>query len=253
MIVVASPVGVSESDLRTMLRIVNAPDLGDDGEGLPWSTLDALGKLIPGGGVAFNGIDVKNRRHYFVQASDGTDGDHIDGDTAFWMHYDESNCAYPERTGDWRSVTMTTDFRMLREHRQTPMYIDFCRFDDIDHEMLLCIPDGPGRQLRLIVYRGRRDQDFTERDRALLILLRPHLRAAHENVLQRRSGIPNLTNRQWELLHLVDAGLSNTQIARQLHVTENTVRKHLENTFERLQVSNRTAALARALPRRMLT
>jgi DNA-binding CsgD family transcriptional regulator len=241
--------GVSESELRTMLRIVNAPDLGDDGAGLPCSTLDELGRLFPGAMVAFNGIDVRNRRHYFVQATDGTERDHVDHRTAFWTYYDESDCSYPERSGDWRSVTMTTDFRTMLAHRQKPGYVEFRKPYDIDHEMLLSIPDGPGRQLRLVVIRGRSEPDFTERDRALLVLLRPHLRAAHERVLQRRAGIPELTARQWELLHLVHRGLSNAQIAHRLHITENTVRKHLENIFERLQVSSRTAALARAFPR----
>ena len=123
---------------------------------------------------------------------------------------------------------------------------------DLDHSMKVCLPDGPGRQLRLIVHRGRTDPEFTERERALLVLLRPHLHAAHVQVLRRGRGIPQLTNRQWELLRLVDAGLSNTQIARRLHVTEYTVRKHLENIYGRLQVSSRTAALARAFPERAL-
>jgi DNA-binding NarL/FixJ family response regulator len=100
--------------------------------------------------------------------------------------------------------------------------------------------------------RGRHDPDFSDRDRALLTLLRPHLYNAHVDVLRRRCGIPKLTDRQWQLLHLVDAGLSNTQIARRLSITDNTVRKHLENIFERLQVQNRTAALARAFPERAL-
>jgi DNA-binding NarL/FixJ family response regulator len=69
-------------------------------------------------------------------------------------------------------------------------------------------------------------------------------------VRQRQRGIPRLTPRQWQLLRLVDEGLGNRQIARQLNVTENTVRKHLENIFERLDVTSRTAALARAFPHR---
>jgi len=54
-----------------------------------------------------------------------------------------------------------------------------------------------------------------------------------------------LTDRQLEILRLVATGLSNADIARRLVVAESTVRKHLENIFERLQVSSRTAAVAR--------
>jgi DNA-binding CsgD family transcriptional regulator len=249
--VMTTPIFLSENDLHTMLRIVNAPDLGDDGEGLPWSTLEGLKALIPCAVLDFDGIDVEHRRYYFEQNL-GEPG-YLPGHAeVYWALYPDSSCSYPERTGDFRSVTMTTDFCTLRENRRTPMYIDFSGPLDIDHSMRVCMPNGPGRQLRLLIHRGRADPEFSERDRALLILLRPHLHAAHLQVLRRRLGISELTKRQWQLLRLVDAGLSNTQIARRLQVTENTVRKHLENIFERLQVTSRTAALARAFPGRAL-
>ena len=60
------------------------------------------------------------------------------------------------------------------------------------------------------------------------------------------SGAPRLTARQWELLRLVAAGHSNADIARQLFLSENTVRKHLENIYQWLSVSSRTAAVALA-------
>jgi DNA-binding NarL/FixJ family response regulator len=49
----------------------------------------------------------------------------------------------------------------------------------------------------------------------------------------------------------VAAGHTNTQIARCLGVTEGTVRTHLENIYERLGVSSRTAAVTRAFPGRI--
>ena len=55
---------------------------------------------------------------------------------------------------------------------------------------------------------------------------------------------------RWELLRLLAAGHTNTQIARRLGMTEGTVRTHLENIYERLHVSSRTAAVTRAFPDR---
>src|SRR2546429_493758 len=52
--------------------------------------------------------------------------------------------------------------------------------------------------------------------------------------------------RQPDLLRLVAAGHTNTQIARRLGITEGTVRTHLENIYERLHVSSRAAAVTRA-------
>ncbi len=90
--------------------------------------------------------------------------------------------------------------------------------------------------------------DFSERDRALLALLRPHLHQAYLDAERRRRPAPQLTPRHWELLRLVAAGHTNAQIARRLDVTEKTVGKHLENIYTRLQVSSRTAAVTRAFP-----
>ena len=80
----------------------------------------------------------------------------------------------------------------------------------------------------------------------LLGLLRPHLIRAFHATNRRRPSQPQLTARQTELLHLVADGCTNAQIGRRLGISANTVRKHLENVFERLDVQSRTAAVTRA-------
>jgi hypothetical protein len=66
---------------------------------------------------------------------------------------------------------------------------------------MLCLPGGPGRTMRLILFRGP-GPDFTERDRALLTLLRPHLREAYLDAERRRRGVPDLTPRHAHGEHL---------------------------------------------------
>ena len=57
------------------------------------------------------------------------------------------------------------------------------------------------------------------------------------------SGPPSsLTAREREILALVSQGTGNKQIAKQLWVTEQTVKFHLSNIYRKLQVSNRTEA-----------
>jgi DNA-binding NarL/FixJ family response regulator len=99
--------------------------------------------------------------------------------------------------------------------------------------------------VRLYFFRGP-GPDFSERDRALLTLLRPHLHQAYLDAERRRHPVPQLTARQQDLLHLLAAGHTNTQIARRLGISEGTVRTHLENIYRLLQVSSRTAAVTRA-------
>ena len=51
-----------------------------------------------------------------------------------------------------------------------------------------------------------------------------------------------LTSREFDILRLVAEGLTNRRIARELFVTEQTVRFHLGNVFRKLGVRNRTEA-----------
>ena len=51
-----------------------------------------------------------------------------------------------------------------------------------------------------------------------------------------------LIRRELEILRLVAEGHSNSQLARMLWVTEQTVKFHLSNTYRKLGVSNRTEA-----------
>ena len=133
------------------------------------------------------------------------------------------------------------------------MYSGFYRPWGAEHDLQLCLPDpagptaGPGRNVRLYFVRGP-GPDFSERDRAVLTLLRPHLHQAYLDAERRRNPVPRLTPRQWELLRLLAAGHTNTQIARRLGISEGTVRTHLQNIYERLDVSSRTAAVTRAFP-----
>jgi DNA-binding NarL/FixJ family response regulator len=53
---------------------------------------------------------------------------------------------------------------------------------------------------------------------------------------------PDLSSREWDVLELTAKGLTNPQIADNLGVSENTVKFHLQNIFQKLGVNNRTEA-----------
>ena len=148
---------------------------------------------------------------------------------------------------------MINDFYSARQWHSTGMYSEVYRTLGLEHELQLCLPaaDGPvggaERTVRLYLFRGP-GPEFAERDRDLLTVLRPHLHQAYLDTERHRHGTPRLTSRQWELLRLVAAGHTNAQIARRVGVAEGTVRKHLENTYTRLNVSSRTAAVTCAFP-----
>jgi LuxR family maltose regulon positive regulatory protein len=55
-----------------------------------------------------------------------------------------------------------------------------------------------------------------------------------------------LSKREQEVLRYVAAGCSNREIAARLVIERATVKKHLEHIFLKLDVHNRTSAIARA-------
>ena len=65
----------------------------------------------------------------------------------------------------------------------------------------------------------------------------------------RRPNEETLSGREIEILELVAAGTSNKGIAKQLWISETTVKTHMLHIFEKLGVSDRTAAVTAALKR----
>ena len=55
-----------------------------------------------------------------------------------------------------------------------------------------------------------------------------------------------VTGREYEVLELIAAGESNKEIARSLDVSPNTVKTHVANLYEKLDVERRTQAIRRA-------
>ncbi|QWT24301.1 response regulator transcription factor [Subtercola sp. PAMC28395] len=62
-----------------------------------------------------------------------------------------------------------------------------------------------------------------------------------------RAPVPKLSARELDVLRLVAAGNSNPEIARTLVIGEATVKTHLQHTFEKLTVTDRTRAVTRAM------
>ncbi len=238
---------ITERDLQQMVGI--AQYAGDEaGEALPWELLHDLKRLVECDILSASGQDTPNWDFFADQEVPGFDATPAEAEAyaiAYRTHYWDSTCSYPDRTGDIVSVTRGSDLCPDAEYRTSGMYLDYDKPCGLEHEIMVCLDaGGPQRTLRLLFARGP-GSDFTERDVAVLTLLRPHLQAAYVAAERRRKGVLPLTARQREILQYVAAGHTNRQIARRLEVTEATVGKHLENIFARLDVTSRTAAVAR--------
>ena len=72
-------------------------------------------------------------------------------------------------------------------------------------------------------------------------------RRATDALVDIESRFAVLTARQAEVYRAVARGLPNKLIARELGITESTVKKHVQEIFEKLGVETRGAATVRAL------
>ena len=61
-----------------------------------------------------------------------------------------------------------------------------------------------------------------------------------------------LTGREIEILQLLALGHTNRDIATQLYISSDTVKTHLEHIYQKLGATDRTAAVAEAMRRRLI-
>lgn len=116
------------------------------------------------------------------------------------------------------------------------------------------VQSDKGATIFVGVHRTRRD--FDADDMVVLDLVREPLSAAlafraawQDAAVRCRSGFAEptgrLTLREEQVIGLVALGWTNAHIGRHLRITERTVRKHLENVYDKLGSPNRAAAVDR--------
>jgi DNA-binding CsgD family transcriptional regulator len=162
--------------------------------------------------------------------------------------------AYAARTGQPHfSATRLFDVVDRATFRRTKLFqlIPFAEASSVQMRM----PGDDGSLWKLEVLQP--DREFTDRQLALLDALRPwlelyqdwrvvvrHVAAIRVAPLDQRVAA-RLSDRERQVLDRVADGASNQDIADALHISPGTVRKHLENIYAKLEVTSRTAALAR--------
>jgi len=64
--------------------------------------------------------------------------------------------------------------------------------------------------------------------------------------------VPRLTDREMEVLRLVAKGMNNRDIAKDLYISENTVKNHIRNILEKLHLHSRMEAVVYAVREKLL-
>jgi len=73
-----------------------------------------------------------------------------------------------------------------------------------------------------------------------------------EEELPQRVPAPRLTDREIQVLRLVARGMNNRDIAKELFISENTVKNHVRNILEKLQIHSRMEAVMVAVREKLI-
>lgn len=246
-----------DTDLHTLFTLLEDARRDDPGEIVPWALFEGLGRLIGADAVQLTELDWAHeclvQQQILFEGERGAITTVTKNEmmaTYFRVSRDFRACTDPQRSTQSGQATRFSDFYSDREFLDTAAWVEHYSVEDPVRACLgVRLPSPPGHARRVLFTRATFSH-FTDRDVMVLTLMRPHLHEIYLDAQRRRSGIPKLTPREWEILHLAGEGLANAAIGERLFISPATVRKHMEHIFDTLGVHTRAEAAAIALPHR---
>jgi len=237
---------ISERDAVALLEIVHegASDVGR--ESFPSSVLWALSRLIPSDAcVGYQEADVAGGFRV-VDLIEVVGEPLSPAAEAAYDTLGRQNPMHCQLHAHESRVLRLSDLLTRRQRRTLEWNAIVWQPHGIDDALRLWLPAEQGRSRS--IYLERSGRNYTDRELTLLSLLRPHLVRMQRSADFRRrfDGDNGLTSREAEVLGWIARGKTNREIASRLFVSPHTVRKHIENIFEKLGVRTRTAAARHA-------
>lgn len=157
-----------------------------------------------------------------------------------WLFLSQESLVYRE------SDLINEELRM-----KSPFYLNYLKPFDLVHIAGIVLAGNSKFYGAVTLYKSAKQGDFSDKDMYILKLLLPHLairfcqeKDPGERYENKGAYILKhnylLTKREIEVMELVYRGYSNVEIAEKLDLAPNTVKKHIYNMFEKINVSSRT-------------
>lgn len=180
-------------------------------------------------------------------------------DKAFEQNFENQyeNVFAPLDYVNW--VFLSTESLVYREsdlinpkiREKTPFYKYYLEPLELIHAAGIVICSNEKFLASVAIYKSRQRGDFTDKDLFILEHLLPYLQLAFETnpeFSNKQDSLPSyllktrymLTDREVDIVGCIYKGLSNSAIAEQLGIAPNTVKKHIYNAFQKLEVTSRT-------------
>jgi DNA-binding CsgD family transcriptional regulator len=227
--------------------------------------LDALGRAVPAEWISLNDIGPEPESTVVVIDPPFPPEDH---ERFAALAHQNPLIERFGRTGDGRAYRFS-DVVSADELHGLELYRSFYGPIGLEHQIAFTLPHPPTRLLGVAL--SRRDEDFSDSERALLDRARPFLIQAYRAAIEhsrledelerrRRATDPSapdgfldvalaargLTPRESEVVRWVALGRSSAAAAEALGISPRTVDKHLERAYAKLGVNGRSQAAALA-------
>ena len=244
--------GIGTRDSQLLHRLSNGlaelylPDGGD----FPSRVVSLVSSLVPADSCSYNHLVGPVAVAWRIEPAAALD--FPDADQVFQQHLHEHPLLrHYEATGDL-AARRISDVAGDRQFRALGLYREFYRPAGVDYQLVVSIPGPHGGMISVAL--NRRGRDFSDQQREVIDLLRPHLSQAAAIATLLSQPVPDaprdaegrllLTARQTSILQLVAAGHSDRAVARALGVSVRTVHTHLQHIYRALGVRSRTEAIA---------
>ncbi len=215
---------LSQADLRGMLAFLRTCETFADVASLRTGMLPVLKGLIRCDHLAYNEVDMATGAPFWILHPRDTESAADPEAFVRWVHQHPVVIYHASHAGG--KAVQLADFMTRRELHRLELYNDFFKPLEIEHQLAITIP-APGNVLLGLPF-NRAERVYSERDRLLLDLLRPHLahlygrahaRASARQALSRVEGAASRSGRAVVLLGRGErveraSGLASESLAR---------------------------------------
>lgn len=165
---------------RKLLECIGEIYTHHDLNGFAQHVLQLGRKAVPADFAAYEEVNARQRRHRCC-------GDPPEVDVSIpaeldWLYHHLPFVAYLKQTGDMPPLRLS-DFVSRPRYRESPLYRELYRDFGVEYQLGFVLP-SPTPDFSFGMAFNRRHRDFSEEDRLVFKLLRPHLLQAYHNAEQ---------------------------------------------------------------------
>lgn len=119
---------------------------------------------------------------------------------------------------------------------------------NIFHGVCMVLTEGAQHFGGMFLYRSKSDTDFSDKELEILEIITHHvtlrltlypsvnLHSESDGIMGTIMNNATLTNREMEILTMIKGGIKKINLCENLHITKNTLNKHLDNIYKKLDV-----------------